>query len=224
MRALAAGLLLLAATAAPLRAEPPSDPLNWLGGPIAAHLFVLDMDDRGLPRWPHDAVDDIKNGAGLQWWSKFGRHFTEGSRQGSHLLTGFRTEGRIGAEFEFTHYDAGAFGSRKRPDLMSLRGTADLSRTDEWLLEYGFGITSLWAERTFFGISASFSLERRLRKPWTAYARYSPGLLAHTSLLHDVQVGVGANWKAIGVEAGYRALVNGLRNVYGPETSLRLSF
>jgi len=223
MRFLLAALL-LAAAALPALADPPSDPLNWLCGPVAPQCFAWDLDDRGLSRYPFDAVDDYQSGVPFQWWTSLGRQFTEGSRAATHLTAGLRHQGRLGGEFEWSHFQSGALHSVKRPDLISLRSTADLSNGDDLMLEYGFGMSVLWADRTYAGLGFSLSAEKRLSKPFTLYARWQPGLLAHTSLVDDLSAGIGASWRYVGAEAGYRALINGLGNEYGPEVSLRVSF
>lgn len=215
-------VLLAASVALPLRAEPAPDPMNWFAGPAAPQLFAYELDDRGLSRYPYDRVDDYQSGASYQWWGRAARQSTDGSGLATHITTGLRTDGRLGGEFEWTHFASGAFDSQKRPDLVSLRSTADLSKSDDLTLEYGLGITALWADRTYAGIGFAFAAEKRLIEPATLYARWQPSLVAHLAPLNDLSAGIGVSWRWVGVEGGYRALLTSLRHEYGPEVALRI--
>src|SRR5579885_302308 len=137
MRLLLAAAVLLAA-AAPVLAAPQSDPMNWFCGPAAPQCFAYDLDDRGLPRYPYDKLDDYESGAAFQQWVRVARQTTEGSREAEHVSTGLRLPGRLGGTLEWTHFEQGAFGSTRRsPNLISLLSTADLSKDGALTLEYG---------------------------------------------------------------------------------------
>ena len=208
--------------AAPVWAEPPSDPLNWLGGPIAPHLFALDLDDRGLPSYPFDPLNDAKSGVAANMSSRVSRQFTEGSRQALHVNGALRLESRLGVDFAWSRFDSGAFNLERRTDRLAMHATADLSERDGRFLEYGLGFTTLQSDQSLWGPSFELLGERRLAPPWTLYARYSLAFMNLGASHHELSAGVGPSWKRLGVEAGYRAFLNPLRNVYGPEIALKI--
>ena len=207
----------------PVFAEPRPDRANWLGGPIAPHLMAHDRDDRGLERFPFDGQNDINSGVSWALWTRLARQFTEESRQASHLESGLRLPGRLGADFYYSRFDPGAFNMTRRPEFFAFHATADVSTQDDVTLEYGFGLATLQADRTLAGPSMEFRGERRMGKPWTMYARYAPSFMVSDGrFYHHLSLGLGASWKRIGVDAGYKLFLNPLRNGYGPEAALRV--
>jgi hypothetical protein len=223
MALLAAFFLLPAAlqAAAPAAAAPKAKPdvTNWFAGPLKLHLDAFDMDGRGLERFPFDAYNSGKT---HQFWTRIGHQFTEGGRGANHLDAGLRLAGRLGASGTYSKFRAGAFNSYRAPDWLALRGTADLSSRTDRTWEYGFGFATLQGVETLFGASVELRHERRLAKPYTLHARYAPTLMANGRVFHEGGLGLGVNWKRLGADAGYRVLLNGLRNSYGPELALRL--
>lgn len=215
-----------AAPAAPAAAtttpHPSPDATDWFAGPLAPHLMAWDMDDRGLERWPFDPRDGYLNGATHQVWVKAGHQFTEGGREANHIAAGLRLSLRLSGDFEYSKFRAGAFRFDRAPDWLSAHGTADLSVNDRDTVEYGFGFATLQGDQSLWGASLELRYERKLAAPWTAYLKYAPAFLSDGRFWHEMSAGIGPSWKRVGVEAAYRALLNPLRNSYGPEVSLRL--
>ena len=214
-----------AASAAPAAVpHPHPDATDWFAGPLAPHLMAWDMDARGLERWPFDPRDGYVNGATHQFWLKAGHQFTEGGREAHHLAAGLRLADRLSADFEYSKFRAGAFRFDRAADWLSAHGTADISQDDANTFEYGFGFATLQGDQSLWGPGVEFRYERKLRAPWTMYLKYAPDLMSDGRFWHELSAGVGPSWKRIGVEAAYRALLNPLRDSYGPEVSLRLWF
>jgi hypothetical protein len=201
---------------------PHPDATDWFAGPLAPHLMAWDMDDRGLSRWPFDPRDSYVNGATHQFWVKASHQFTEGDREANHIAAGLRLSGRLSGDFEYSKFRAGAFRFDRGADWFSAHGTADLSSDDLNTFEYGFGFATLQGDQSLWGPGVELRYERKLRAPWTLYLKYAPDLLSDGRFWHEMSAGVGPNWKRLGVEAAYRALLNPLRNSYGPELSLRI--
>lgn len=217
-----AALLALVLCAAPAAAEVKTDWMNLFGGPAAPHLFAWDMDDRGLSRWPHDERDGIVNGAGWVLWTRAGHHWTEGKRSGSTVDAGLRLQGRLGGDVSWAQYGAGAFRNERRSEWYDAHATADLSTRDATTIEYGFGLASYQGDRPKNGVSVELRVEQRLAKPLTLFSRYAPALLGDGRVWHPMSAGFGVNYKRAGLDGGFRALLNPLGNVYGPEVGFRL--
>ncbi|MDE2236735.1 MAG: hypothetical protein KGK30_02485 [Elusimicrobia bacterium] len=222
MRALLSALAALALAAPVLAVGPKPDITDWLAGPFAPHLMAWDMDERGLERYPFDPQDDYNNGQVWQVWQRVGHQFTEGGREANHVAAGLRLSERFGADLSYSKFRAGAFSSDRAPDWLSLHSTADLSTGNASTLEYGMGMATLQGQRSLWGFSLELRWERRLRKPWSLFLRYSPDLMSDGRLYHELSAGLGPSWGRFGVEAAYRALLNPLRDSYGPELALRL--
>ena len=187
---LAAGLLLGLALPA-LAAGPKPDATDWFAGPLAPHLMAWDMDERGLERYPFDERDGYNNGQSWQVWGRLGHQFTEGGREANHLAAGLRLDSRLGGDFYYSKFRAGAFSFGRGADLISLHATADLSVRNDVMLEYGIGLATLQGDRSLLGLSIEFRGERRLQKPWSVYLRYAPDFMGDGRFYHEVSIGAG---------------------------------
>lgn len=213
---------LAAWSAGPAQPEAKPDVTNWFAGPIKPHLDAYDMDERGLERFPFDAVNDYHNGKTHQLWTRFSHQLTEGGRGANHVDAGFRHAYRLGLAMTYSKFRAGAFNSYRAPDWLAARVVADLTKRKDRSLEYGFGMATLQGVKTLFGVSVELRGERRLSRPFSLYGRYAPTLMSDGRVFHEATLSAGPNWKRLGAELGYRALLNPLRNSYGPEFTLRL--
>lgn len=202
--------------------HPSPDVTNRFFGPFWPFLDAYDMDSRGLMRYPFDPEDGYTNGKAYQVWTRVSRQFSEGSRGVNHAAGGLRLDQRLAGDFYYSKFRAGSFRFNRAADWLSAHATADLSAGDRTTFEYGFGFATLQGDRSLVGPSAEVKWERQLPAPWTLYGRYALNFLTDNRFWHEASIGAGPSWKRLGVEAGYRVLLNPLRNSYGPEVALRL--
>ena len=222
-------------TAAPVAAQqfstatlpdyiPTLPPPNWFylaAGPLSPFLFAYDMDDRALPEYPFDPINDSLSGVSWSWEARGSWQLFQGQRPAEHADLFARQQERYGGDLHASVFARGAFSPEKASYLGSLHATADLSHGDAGFLEYGLGVADLQGRHARLGPSFEARGRLLLARPWVAEACWQEDLMGKFQFFHDFSVGIGPSWKRLTLEAGYRAFLNPLRNVYGPQLSLR---
>jgi len=144
-------------------------------------------------------------------------------RGATHGLFRARGSARLGWDFALSSYAGDTLGQSRRASYYDLHLTANYLQNGTSLLDFGIGAVGFDAARTRFGPSVELNYEVFPAFPWNVLLRTQTGLIG--GRLHtDLSGGIGANHGGIGVELGYRAFLNPVRNAYGPEASLRLWF
>ena len=189
--------------------------------PIAA---AYSLPHIGFEQYPYDSSDGYGSGMRDAAFELRGSEQLVSPRSGAtHGLFRARGAARLGWDVALSSYAGRSLGRSNRASYYNAHLTANYWQNGSSLFDFGFGAGGFDAQRTRFGPSLEMNYEIFPMYPWNGYARAESSLIGGR-LNGDLSAGIGASAAWVGLDLGYRAFLNPLRNAYGPEASLRFWF
>ena len=198
----------------------PSDVIvNFALLPLA---FAFALPHGGFTRYPYENGGYTTGERDLAVAFTSSRQELDDGHQATHAHFRVRGGNRLGWDASVSAYDPGVF-SKTGAKIWSGHVTASYIESHNSMLEAGYGIASYQEPRPRTGFSFELNYEVFPVKPFTFGARYQ-GASLHGQGFHDLSCHVGAAWKWVGVELGYRAFYTPIFNEFGPELGVNFWF
>lgn len=192
-------------------------------------LFIPLMAAFGLPHYgfeffPYDDSDGYGDGGRDSAYElRLSQELAEHRQGATHGLLRARGSSRIGWDLALSDYSGRSFDQHQHTYYYNGHLTANYLQDGNSLFDLGFGLAGVTSGISRFGPSAEVSYEFFPIFPLNLFVRGQTALLG--GQLHgDASGGVGASAGNFGLDLGYRGFFSPIRNIYGPEASIRLWF